>query len=166
MIRVDLDNDAQVAITVKGLERALEYRGQWEGKWVKRNYQTDRENLNFPAFVAQQSEAIGAEMAVAKYFGKPVNLDGYKEKADVGSNIEVKWTKWQDGCLILRDHDRAEDIAVLVTGSMPRYYVCGWIPINVARRPSHKRSDGAWWIGQQDLHPMANLQRSIYANRV
>ena len=36
MIRVDLDNDAQIAITAKGLERALEYRGQWEGKWKER----------------------------------------------------------------------------------------------------------------------------------
>jgi hypothetical protein len=166
MIRVDLDNDMQVAITAKGLERAIEYRGQWEGTWTKRNYQTDRENLNFPAFVAQQSESLGAEVAVAKYFNKAVNLNGYKDKADVGTNLEVKWTKWRDGSLILRDHDRATDIAILVTGSMPRYYVCGWIPIRVARRPNSKRSDGSWWIGQQDLHPMVNFARSSYADKI
>lgn len=164
MIRIDLDNDLQVAITKAGHIRALKYRPQWEGKTVKRNYQNDRESLNFPAFVVQQSEAIGAEVAVAKYFGKPINLDGYKDEADVANNIEVKWTKWQDGCLILTDNDRAQDIAVLVTGSMPKYFICGWIPINVARRPSQKRSDNAYWIAQNDLHDIANFVKSSYAN--
>ena len=116
----------------------------------------------------QQSDALGAEVAVAKYFKQPIDLANlnYKTKADVGHNIEVKHTKWKDGSLILRDHDRKEDIAILVTGSMPRYFLCGWIPIAVARRPSQKRNDGAWWIGQQDLHPMGNLVRSMYANQL
>ncbi|NCW67273.1 MAG: hypothetical protein EBV86_01720 [Marivivens sp.] len=166
MIPINFSNDEQIFITEKGLERAHYYREQWEGKWVKRNYQTDREALNWPAFIAQQSEAVGAEVAVSKYFNQPVNWDGFKEKADVGRNIEVKWTKWKDGSLILRDHDPADHIAILVTGSLPKYFICGWIPIAVARRPSHKRSDGAWWIGQQDLHPMANFSRSIYANQI
>lgn len=168
MIRIDIDKPTQVEITIAGLVRALEYQEQWEGKWERRNYQTDRENLNYPAFVAQQSEALGAEVAVAKYFKKPINLFGhnYKIKADVGKNIEVKHTKWKDGSLILSEYDRKEDIAILVTGSLPRYFVCGWIPVSVARRPSHQRSDGKWWIGQQDLHPMANFHRSIYADQI
>lgn len=164
MISIELDNDLQVAITEQGHLRALKYRPQWEGKTVKRNYQHDRQALSFPALVVQQSEAIGAEVAVAKYFGKLINLNGYKILADVGDDIEVKHTPWRDGCLILRDDDRATDIAILVTGSMPKYYVCGWIPISVARRPSHKRSDGSYWIGQKDLHPMANYATSSYAN--
>ena len=168
MIRVDFDNATQVAVTAAGLQRAINYIPQWEGVTVKRNYQNDRERLNFPAFVAQQSEAIGAELAVAKYFRKDIDLGNlnYKAGADVGNNIEVKLTKWQDGSLILTELDRKEDIAILVTGTMPKYYVCGWIPVAVARRPSHQRSDGSWWIGQQDLHPMNNFSRSIYANQI
>lgn len=168
MIRIDLDNATQVAVTKAGLRRAIDYIPQWEGVTVKRNHQHDRERLNFPAFVMQQSEAYGAEVAVAKYFRKHIDLEAsnYKNLADVGNNIEVKWTKWQDGSLILSELDRKEDIAILVTGSMPKYYVCGWIPVAVARRPSHQRSDGSWWIGQADLHPMANFSRSIYANQI
>jgi len=168
MIRVDLDDESQIAVTIFGLIRALNYKEQWQGKWVKRNYQTDKQQINFPQLVDQQSEALGAELAVARYFKQPIDLSNlyYKNKADVGHNFEVKHTKWKDGSLILRDHDRKEDIAILVTGSMPKYYLCGWIPIAVARRPSQKRNDGAWWIGQQDLHPMGNLVRSMYANQL
>jgi hypothetical protein len=168
MIRVDLDDETQIAVTIFGLIRAINYTEQWQGKWAKPNYQTAKQQINFPQLVDQQSDALGAEVAVAKYFKQPIDLSNlnYKTKADVGHNIEVKHTKWKDGSLILRDHDRKEDIAILVTGSMPRYYLCGWIPIAVARRPSQKRNDGAWWIGQQDLHPMGNLVRSMYANQL
>ena len=168
MIPINFDNATQVAVTAAGLKRAINYIPQWEGVTAKRNYQHDRERLNFPAFVMQQSEALGAEVAVAKYFRKPIDIDNlnFKQGADVGNNIEVKWTKWQDGSLILTELDRKEDIAILVTGTMPKYYVCGWIPVAIARRPSHQRSDGTWWIGQHDLHPMANFSRSIYANQI
>jgi hypothetical protein len=168
MIRVDLDDETQISVTIFGLIRAINYTEQWQGKWAKPNYQTAKQQINFPQLVDQQSDALGAEVAVAKYFKQPIDLANlnYKEKADVGHNIEVKHTKWKDGSLILRDHDRKEDIAILVTGSMPRYFLCGWIPIAVARRPSQKRNDGAWWIGQQDLHPMGNLVRSMYANQL
>lgn len=168
MIRVDIDDESQIAVTIFGLIRALNYKEQWQGKWVKRNYQTDKQQINFPQLVDQQSDALGAELAVAKYFKQPIDLGNlnYKQKADVGHNFEVKHTKWKDGSLILHEYDRKEDIAILVTGSMPRYFICGWIPVSVARRPSHQRSDKSWWIGQQDLHPMANLARSSYANQL
>lgn len=163
---VQLTNDEQIAITAAGLHRAIKYRPQWEGRTVKRNYQHDREHLNFAHFVVQQSEAIAAELAVAKYFRLPIDLDNlnYKNTADVGKNIEVKWTKWLDGSLILTELDRKEDIAILVTGSMPQLKVCGWIPVVMAQRNKQQRSDGSWWISQHDLHPMADFSRSIYAN--
>ena len=161
---VQLTNEEQIAITEAGLQRAIRYKPQWEGRTFKRNYQHDREQLNFAQFVVQQSEAIAAEVAVSKYFRQPIDLANinYKEKADVGHNIEVKWTKWLDGSLILTELDRKEDIAILVTGSMPKLKVCGWIPIVMAKRNKQQRSDGSWWISQHDLHPMADFSRSIY----
>jgi hypothetical protein len=53
MIPIQIDNATQVAITKAGLRRAIDYIPQWEGVTVKRNYQNDRERLNFPAFVWQ-----------------------------------------------------------------------------------------------------------------
>jgi hypothetical protein len=169
MIRVDLDNEMQIKAAEKGLVRAIRYIPQWEGVTVKRNFQHDRERLNFPAFVMQQTEAIGGEFAVKKYFKIPIVDDddkNYKNEADAqlqNLGLEIKWTKWKDGSLILTNLDRKEDIAILVTGTAPTYYLCGWIPIAVARRPQRQRADGSWWLSQADLHPMANLQRSSHA---
>ncbi|CAB4142182.1 hypothetical protein UFOVP440_7 [uncultured Caudovirales phage] len=169
MIRVDLDNEMQVRAAEKGLTRAIRYIPQWEGVTVKRNFQHDRERLNFPAFVMQQTEAVGAELSVKKYFKLDLEDQedkNYKNKADAQLQhlgLEVKWTKWKDGSLILTELDRKEDIAILVTGTAPTYYLAGWIPISVARRPQRQRADGSWWLSQSDLHPMANLQRSSHA---
>lgn len=164
-MKIVLTDQEQVQITSAGLQRAINYIPQWLGRTEKRNYQHDRESLNFAEFVVQQSQALAAEVAVSKYFRKPIDLQNlnYKNSADVGNNIEVKWTKWLDGSLILTELDRKEDIAILVTGSMPTMRVCGWIPIVMAKRNKQQRSDGSWWISQADLHPMADFHRSIYA---
>lgn len=168
MIRVDLTHEEQINCTIYGLIRATDYIDSWLGRQAKRNFMADKRQINFPQMVDQQSEAIGAELALSKFLKYPFDYGNrnYKNKADVGSNFEVKHTKWKDGSLILYEHDRNQDIAVLVTGSMPFYYICGWIPISMARRPSQRRNDGCWWIGQQDLHPMANLVRSQYADQL
>ena len=124
------------------------------------------EKLNLHESIARDAEAIGAEMIVAQYFGikdfEPT-VNGFKLHADLGGNVEVKWTKYKDGHLLLSDRDRDSDIAILVTGQSPIYYLCGWIPIKTAKRPARKRSDGAYWINQSDLNPMLTLARSIYA---
>lgn len=115
--------------------------------------------------VARDAEAAGAEIAFAKFLGIvgfQLTFNTFKNKADVGSRYEVKWSHWKDGSLILTERDREQDIAVLVTGTAPNLFICGWIPIAVARPERRQRSDGSWWLGQNDLHPMENLRRSIH----
>ena len=168
MILVQLDDERQIEVTIFGLIRAIKYIDQWQGKWHRINHASNKKNMNFVEFVDQQTNALGAELAVAKYFGKPLELsnENYKDEADVWDKLEVKHTSWKDGHLILHDYDRATDIAVLVTGTMPKYYLCGWIPINLARRPQQRRSDGSYWINQSDLHPMADYARSSHATKI
>lgn len=124
-------------------------------------------SCNFHDMIAQQAEAIGAEMAVANYFNF-LNFDPskslFKETADVGANLEVRWTKYENGQLIVYPNDRASDIAILVTGKSPTYVIAGWIPISVARKPKYKhRSQETWWVTQINLQPIENLVRSNYA---
>ena len=125
------------------------------------------QKVNLHEGIARDAESIGAEMVVARYFGikdfEPT-VDGFKLHADIGANIEVKWTRWKDGSLILTERDRDSDIAVLVTNPSPDYYICGWIDVKSARRPTRQRSDGSYWIAQQDLHPIANLAHSSHVN--
>ena len=123
------------------------------------------QKVNLHESIARDAEAIGAEMVVAKYFGivdfEPT-VNGFKIHADLGANVEVKWTKWKDGNLILTQRDRDSDVAVLVTGQSPEYYICGWTYIRTARRPARQRGDGSWWINQSDLHPIEDLARAVY----
>jgi hypothetical protein len=122
--------------------------------------------LSFHDFVAQMAESICAEMVVAKYFGL-TNFDPadsqFKKTADVGSRIEVKWTKYDAGALIIGDSDRNTDIAVLVTGTSPTYSIKGWIPVVVAKNQRWRRRDQpTFWVEQYNLHPIENLRRSSH----
>jgi len=90
MSYIDLDQSEVIKQAEIGLIRAIRYMPQFLGITEKRNYQHDKERMSFPEFVLQQSEAIGAEIAVAKHFGTPIeNLanTNYKTLADVGANI-------------------------------------------------------------------------------
>jgi hypothetical protein len=123
------------------------------------------QKVNLHESIARDAEAIGAELVVAKYFGlkdfEPT-VNGFKLHADLGANIEVKWTRWKDGNLILTPRDRDSDVAVLVTGQSPDYYICGWTHVRTARRPARQRGDGSFWINQSDLHPIEDLARASF----
>jgi hypothetical protein len=118
-------------------------------------------------YVIQMAQSIGAEIAVAKYFGDEnfdPTVDTFKREADVGSQIEVKWTLWQDGHLILNGTDRPQDVAILVVNKAPNYVLAGWIPIAMAMREKYRRGDGSYWIPQTDLQPIENLRSSNYGD--
>jgi len=126
--------------------------------------------LSFPEYVAQVTESIGAEIAVAKYFGMigfDPAMSRFKVTADVGAAIEVKWTHYDGGSLIIYESDRNHDVAVLVVGKCPKYRIAGWIPVSIAKRDRYKHhKQPTWWIGQQNLQPIENLYRSKYGEAV
>jgi hypothetical protein len=142
------------------LERIAEIDGRPDhaSRWDKK--------LNFHDYVQQIAESIGAEYAVAKYFGitdfNP-RASRFKQTADVGSRIEVKWTKYDAGALIIGESDRNSDIAILVTGKSPNYALRGWIPVVIAKDKRWKRHDQpTYWVDQYHLHPIENLRRSSH----
>jgi branched-chain amino acid transport system permease protein len=96
-------------------------------------------SLGFHDYVAQVAESIVAEILVARFLGF-VNFDPraskFKETADVGSNIEVRWTRYDTGQLIVYENDRVTDVAVLVTGAF------GWVQDAALWRPLRKRRMG------------------------
>lgn len=123
-------------------------------------------NNSFMIYLSELAEAIGSEWAVAKYFGRPFDpfdLDKGKVRADVGNSIEVRWTKYELGQLIVYEYDRPTDIAVLVTGTAPNYYIAGWIPVTMAQKPRYRHSkQPTWWVTQINLQPIENLRKSNY----
>jgi hypothetical protein len=123
-------------------------------------------SLGFHDYVAQVAESIVAEILVARYLGY-VDFDPrasrFKETADVGSNIEVRWTRYDTGSLIVYENDRVTDVAVLVTGRSPNYNLAGWIPVAIAKKPRYKSSSQpTWWVTQANLQPIETLKGSNY----
>ena len=126
---------------------------------------TYTKDKNLHELIAQYAEALGAEWIVAKYMNADYDpfVSKHKEAADVGSQIEVRWTKYVAGQLIVHEYDRPNDIAVLVTGQAPHYFIAGWIPISIAKRPKYRHSKQPnWWVTQINLQPIENLRRSNY----
>jgi hypothetical protein len=122
--------------------------------------------LNNYERVTEYAESLGAEMVVARYFGLDydVNVSNGKRKADVGKGIEVKWTSYINGSLIIYPNDRENDVAVLVVGRSPDYFIAGWLPVKMAMQKQFKNSQqDSWWIGQDSLNPIGDLARSSYA---
>jgi hypothetical protein len=87
-----------------------------------------------------------------------------KRNADVGKGIEVKWTSYINGSLIIYPNDREDDVAVLVVGRSPDYFIAGWLPVKMAMQKQFKNSQqDSWWVGQASLNPIGDLERSSYA---
>ena len=89
MILVRLNHDEEMNCAVKALERA-------KGSEGMNDYSVQK--LNLFQDIARNSEALGAENAVAKYFDLPFEgtVNTFKNQADVSWNLEVKHTPWKE----------------------------------------------------------------------
>jgi hypothetical protein len=122
--------------------------------------------LNNYERVAEYAESIGSEIVVARYFGLDYDIEksNGKRNADVGKGLEIKWTSYINGSLIVYPNDRVDDVAVLVVGRSPEYYIVGWLPVKQAMQKQFKNSQqDSWWVNQDSLNPIGDLVRSSYA---
>jgi hypothetical protein len=163
MILVRLSREDEIAAHTTGLARESRYGS---------NPKFSGNKGNFHNAVLIHSEAAGAEIAVARYFGidnfQPT-INTFKNEPDVNLNglgLEVKQTSHKNGHLIITDDDRDTDIAVLVVGESPSYYVVGWIPVIIAKRPRFQSSQGGYWVSQINLQPIETLNRSRYVTDI
>lgn len=157
MIRIDISREDEFTAGSVAFRRAMENSNKTDKSF---------QQLDLHEGIARDAHSIGAEIAVAQYFGfkdfEP-SCGTFKDSADVGLFIEVKHTKYKEGNLIIKDSDRDTDIAILVVGTSPQYYLAGWIPVIVAKknRFRHDKSD-SWWVSQINLQPVDTLVRSKY----
>jgi hypothetical protein len=123
--------------------------------------------ITFHERISELAETIASEWVVARHLG--FDYDPFepkmKKKADVGDKFEVKWTKYTIGQLIVHEYDRTSDIAILVTGQSPHYFIAGWIPVSVAQKPRYRHSQQPnWWVSQINLQPIETLRRALNGN--
>lgn len=160
-VRVVLDYAQECKAHAIGFQRITDI--QAKTSWASRR---NKNITNFHDAVTESAEAVGSEIAVAQYFGiagfEPT-VNTFKGEADIGARVEVKWTKYQNGHLIITDNDRTHDVAVLVVGRSPAYLIMGWIPISMAKKPRYRRhEDNSYWISSNNLFPIEDLRESIY----
>ncbi len=159
MIKVILSADEEILAHRIGLARSAAGFHKYDKAYQK---------MGFHDSVARDAEAVGSEMAVAKWLGVKdfmPTVDSFKHTADIGKGIEVKWTKWHDGHMIIKPSDRDSDIAVLCVGTSPEYFIKGWLPISMMKRARYKSTKNeSWWVAQEHLQPPETFMRSVHAS--
>ena len=135
MIKVVLDEYQKLIAEQYGIARAKSFVAHFNGK-TNTNYEQQKHGGDFDQFIDRQVAAVAAELAVAEYLGftdfVPKN-DVYKDEADVGTNIEVKYTHLMTGNLLIRKRDRDSDYGVLVIGDLNAFYIVGFISVKEAK---------------------------------
>ena len=162
--KVVLDYLQETQAHTIGLKRVTEIGGRAD------HHSRHDKRINFHEYVSQNAEAVGSEIAVAMYFGVRnflPTVNTFKTIADIGPKVEVKWTKYDMGHLIIGESDRPDDVAVLVTGRSPVYFIAGWMPISWAKRDKYFNPlDRNFWVNQRDLLPIKYLRKSVYGSSI
>lgn len=163
LVKVILDRSQEITAHRVGLERAIIRHAQINDA---SNY--GQTYLDWHDLVTQESRSAGAEIAVASYYGDYAfipEIDNAHDTADVGENIEVKWTKHVNGHLIMQNRGagRPTDVAISVTGYSPCYLLLGWMPVHMAKQAKYKHPyQNNFWVPRSNLFEMQYLKRSNY----
>jgi hypothetical protein len=163
--RVILDRSQEITAHRTALERAAVMSEEW--------FRLYGQQLNYHEMIAQHAESVGAEIAVAEYFGLRgfmPSINTFKSEADVElleARIEVKHTRHYQGHLILQESQRSRpnDVCILVRGKSPVYELVGWTVAHMAMAPKYKHSQqGNYWVSQRNLFEMKYLRSSNYGD--
>ena len=156
MIEVKLGHYDQTKARRIGIERE---------QWYKSNkplHKTKYVKMSVDDNTKTQIMSVAAEIAVARYFNlhsfEPRN-GTFKDEADVGENVEVRYSEHNQGDLIIRPRDRNKDYAVLVTGTFTQLYLMGWHDVASAKTQAYLKdyAPGCWWVPHSELLPMNEL---------
>jgi len=163
MIEVRLNESDLLLAQRCGIERAVSYMPQYQGITVKKNWDLEVNGGSFEVFTDKQIDAVAAEIAAAHYLGyldyMPTNTT-FKDKADIGDNVEVKHTRGKHNNLLISAIDRDDDIAILVTGVRPDFTIIGWAYVAECKDEAYRSSlikGNAYLIPRDKLKPMDSL---------
>jgi hypothetical protein len=104
-------------------------------------------------------EGAGAELAWAKlrrqYWSGVAGL-----KAKDGADAEIRWTKHDNGGLIIYKHDPDDAVFVLAKGFAPEYRFVGWILGRDGKQIARETNFGLL-VPADELHPMSKKPPTI-----
>lgn len=107
-------------------------------------------------------EAAGAEMAVAKVLGLYwTGANGLHDATTDVGRLQVRNPLPGNQSLLVRPSDADDHGFVLVTGTIPRFEVVGWMLARDAKRPEWRRDPGghgaAYFVPQEELHDVSEI---------
>lgn len=110
-------------------------------------------------------QSRGSEIAAQRFFKlkEPVGATGSFHSPDLGTNVQIRWTKYRTGHLCIygkwksRPPDDLSHYYVLVTGEIPVFTFCGWLRGREVRASWWDKEKHAWWVPQGFLHPIGLL---------
>jgi hypothetical protein len=125
--------EAEFAVAEGGRRRLRRIYGQ-----AKRDYYRPHTLGEFDSDI----QAVAAEMAFSRFISLPwFPSDGPQPShvGDVGT-WEVRWTHHDDGHLLVYGRTPDTRRVALVTGTLPSFFIRGWILAGVAKRSEWSRS--------------------------
>lgn len=145
------------AAVLTGVERQIDSLGR--GLADKHGANTDD---SWTLHIEGAAGEMAAAKALGRYWQMPVGT--FKAGGDVG-DFQVRTRSRHDYELIVREGDRDGDAFILVTGSIPRFQVHGWMRGRDAKRPEWLKEHGgrapAWFVPQAQLHPLVELDAPV-----
>lgn len=114
----------------------------------KRGDRIQKERSNWD----NEIEGACAELAWAKHLG--VYWSGVSDlKAKDGADMEVRWTKHEEGGLIIYPHDDDRSVFVLAKGFAPEFRFVGWLRGGDGKRIG-RVTDFGFLVSASDLRSM------------
>lgn len=157
-VKMDLKNGQELfMVTLVGLMRKLV--GRAKGLSHAYNFKgTDSWGMDI--------EAAAAEAVVAKYLNLFWSPGGVRANADVGDQVQVRWSPRPNGRLILHNEDKDDQPFVLVTGEVPYFTIVGWIYGRTGKDKRFWNDPGtgrpAYFVGQDYLADMMKLKVIVH----
>ena len=112
----------------------------------------------------REIEGALAECAAAKGLGRYWSGMGGVRLPDVWPDIEVKWTDWKDGGLLIPKSDSKRNVGdkphLLVRGAMGAYMLVGWAlgrEVMLGCYWTEKLRSPCWLMPAEHLHPLEEL---------
>ena len=157
MNTVTLTEHEMELAALTGIKRRAESKSRGRGR------------VDHPAIIDENGwdmdiEGASAEMAFCKFRGEywTASIGSFKG-ADHGDNIQIRQTKLNNGCLIIRELDNDDHRYVLVSGKSPTFQMHGWILGKDGKRKEYEKNPGgrspAYFVPQHKLNQFKPNQK-------
>jgi hypothetical protein len=153
-INIELNESELFLAGLVGIRRRIDGSSLF-GRCINRLY--DQAKDTWDCDIEAACSELAAARALDRFWSGSVNTF---QAPDLPGphHIQVKYTHYGTGELILHPRCPDSDLYVLVTGKVPRFIVHGYMKGSEVRELGQdKAGNGSYWVRQDQLHDIAHL---------